>query len=107
MDDVVELADLWVHGHMHESFDYPMGKCRVVCKPRGYAPKKECGERILRFRIHRATMKTLNSPLRISSMLGSHNGMNRRSQAPTLPVLRKTRRQVIATIGVHLLTRVI
>lgn len=29
-------ADLWVHGHVHESFDYWIGRCRVVCNPRGY-----------------------------------------------------------------------
>lgn len=44
MDDVIELADLWIHGHMHDSFDYGMGKCRVICNPRGYAPKGRCAE---------------------------------------------------------------
>jgi hypothetical protein len=29
-------ADLWVHGHMHESSDYQIGQCRVVCNPCGY-----------------------------------------------------------------------
>jgi UDP-2,3-diacylglucosamine pyrophosphatase LpxH len=34
-------VDLWVHGHTHDSFDYPVdrpggGTCRVVCNPRGY-----------------------------------------------------------------------
>ena len=24
------------HGHTHESFDYKIGECRVVCNPRGY-----------------------------------------------------------------------
>jgi len=28
--------DLWVHGHTHTSFDYEIGKTRVVCNPRGY-----------------------------------------------------------------------
>lgn len=29
--------DLWVHGHMHDSFDYMVGeKTRIVCNPRGY-----------------------------------------------------------------------
>lgn len=28
--------DLWVHGHMHNSQDYYIGKTRVVCNPRGY-----------------------------------------------------------------------
>lgn len=27
---------LWVHGHMHSSFDYPLGDTRVVCNPYGY-----------------------------------------------------------------------
>jgi predicted phosphodiesterase len=36
LDRLVELADFWIHGHMHESFDYRLGKCRVVCNPRGY-----------------------------------------------------------------------
>lgn len=27
---------LWVHGHTHHSFDYTIGKTRVVCNPRGY-----------------------------------------------------------------------
>lgn len=35
--DLLELgADLWVHGHTHDSFDYLVGKTRVVCNPRGY-----------------------------------------------------------------------
>lgn len=29
---------LWVHGHLHDSCDYRIGKTRVVCNPRGYAP---------------------------------------------------------------------
>jgi Icc-related predicted phosphoesterase len=28
--------DLWVHGHVHESFDYSVGLTRVVCNPHGY-----------------------------------------------------------------------
>jgi predicted phosphodiesterase len=30
-------ADLWVHGHTHDSFDYRVGATRVLCNPRGYA----------------------------------------------------------------------
>lgn len=26
----------WIHGHMHDDFDYMVGKCRVLCNPRGY-----------------------------------------------------------------------
>ena len=34
-----DRATLWVHGHMHESFDYEVYDTRVVCNPRGYAPE--------------------------------------------------------------------
>jgi len=36
LDDLVEKADCWIHGHTHDSMDYELGKCRVVCNPRGY-----------------------------------------------------------------------
>jgi len=29
---------LWLHGHVHDSFDYRIGVTRVVANPRGYAP---------------------------------------------------------------------
>ena len=29
---------LWIHGHIHDSFDYRIGKTRIVCNPRGYVP---------------------------------------------------------------------
>jgi Icc-related predicted phosphoesterase len=40
MDDFIleHQPRLWIHGHTHESFDYQIGKTRVVCNPRGYAP---------------------------------------------------------------------
>ncbi|HMJ30617.1 MAG TPA: metallophosphoesterase, partial [Xanthobacteraceae bacterium] len=27
---------LWIHGHVHESFDYRAGATRVICNPHGY-----------------------------------------------------------------------
>ena len=33
-----DRATLWIHGHMHESYDYEVYGTRVVCNPRGYAP---------------------------------------------------------------------
>ncbi|MDI1342719.1 MAG: metallophosphoesterase [Pseudolabrys sp.] len=29
--------DLWVHGHVHESFDYRVGATQMICNPHGYA----------------------------------------------------------------------
>lgn len=37
MPGLVERADLWIHGHTHDSFDYRVERCRVMCNPRGYA----------------------------------------------------------------------
>jgi predicted phosphodiesterase len=32
-----ERAQLWIHGHTHDSFDYTVAGTRVLCNPRGYA----------------------------------------------------------------------
>ncbi len=29
-------TDLWLHGHVHDSFDFEVGGCRVVANPAGY-----------------------------------------------------------------------
>ena len=33
--------ELWLHGHVHHSCDYHLGRTRVLANPRGYAPKGE------------------------------------------------------------------
>ena len=35
-----ENIKYWVHGHMHDPFDYEIGQCRVVCNPRGYSNER-------------------------------------------------------------------
>lgn len=37
LSELVVKADLWIHGHVHDSFDYAVDTCRVVANPRGYA----------------------------------------------------------------------
>lgn len=39
LDHVIEeyAPAVWIHGHLHNSSDYHVGDCRVVCNPRGYA----------------------------------------------------------------------
>lgn len=44
LDCLVEKADLWIHGHMHDSFDYCIGACRVVCNPCGYKTRNGTAE---------------------------------------------------------------
>ncbi|HRP98760.1 MAG TPA: metallophosphoesterase [Rhodocyclaceae bacterium] len=34
-------AALWVHGHTHDSFDYRIGRTRVLCNARGYVVNDE------------------------------------------------------------------
>lgn len=36
LEALVEQADVWVHGHMHQHCAYELGSCRIVCNPRGY-----------------------------------------------------------------------
>jgi predicted phosphodiesterase len=33
---VSELEGVWLHGHTHNSSDYMIGNCRVICNPHGY-----------------------------------------------------------------------
>lgn len=40
-DELLPLARLWIHGHLHCRNDYAVGGCRVVSNPRGYASKGE------------------------------------------------------------------
>jgi len=30
---------LWIHGHVHDEFDYSIGDTRIICNARGYFPK--------------------------------------------------------------------
>lgn len=46
LDGLVAAADLWIHGHMHGSFDYNIGKCRVICNPCGYPSRNQTPENI-------------------------------------------------------------
>ena len=41
LDDLLPLADLWLHGHLHCAIDYTRRGCRVVANPLGYARKQE------------------------------------------------------------------
>ncbi|MCM2475586.1 phosphohydrolase [Rhizobium sp. CG5] len=45
ISDLTELIqrwqpDLWVHGHVHQFFDYKIGNTRVLCNPKGYAKER-------------------------------------------------------------------
>lgn len=56
MEDFILQNDrikYWHHGHVHDSFDYMIGQCRVICSPYGYcgreqkiSPKKWYGKEI-------------------------------------------------------------
>jgi Icc-related predicted phosphoesterase len=40
LSPLVEKSSLWIHGHVHDSFDYAVGTARVVTNPRGYAKNR-------------------------------------------------------------------
>jgi Icc-related predicted phosphoesterase len=37
LSELLPKADLWIHGHVHDTFDYSVLGCRVVANPCGYA----------------------------------------------------------------------
>ncbi len=41
MDDLLPLADAWLHGHLHSPSNYRVGKCQVRANPLGYASSNE------------------------------------------------------------------
>lgn len=41
LDELLPLAQLWIHGHLHCPQDYVAGGCRVVANTLGYASKRE------------------------------------------------------------------
>jgi hypothetical protein len=41
LDELLPLARLWLHGHLHCPVDYVKHGCRVVGNPLGYARKGE------------------------------------------------------------------
>ena len=41
LDELLPLAQLWLHGHLHAPSDYAHLGCRVVANPLGYARKNE------------------------------------------------------------------
>lgn len=50
VSDLSELLErgpnLWLHGHVHDSFDYSVNGCRVVANPRGYPRNASSCEQI-------------------------------------------------------------
>jgi len=36
LDHLFGKADLWIHGHTHDNFDYKASGTRILCNPRGY-----------------------------------------------------------------------
>jgi Icc-related predicted phosphoesterase len=36
LSELMPQVDLWLHGHVHDSFNYRVGRCRVVANPAGY-----------------------------------------------------------------------
>jgi len=41
LDELLPMADVWMHGHLHCPQDQQVGRCRIVANPLGYAHKHE------------------------------------------------------------------
>lgn len=41
LDELLPMADLWLHGHLHCATDLRVGRCRIVANPLGYQSKGE------------------------------------------------------------------
>jgi hypothetical protein len=41
LDELLPLASVWIHGHLHCQQDYRVGTCRVLANTLGYAAKRE------------------------------------------------------------------
>jgi len=41
LDELLPLAKVWLHGHLHCAFDYVKDGCRVIANPLGYKSKGE------------------------------------------------------------------
>lgn len=41
-EDLIEKFQpaYWLHGHMHDQFDYMLGNTKVICHPRGYSSER-------------------------------------------------------------------
>jgi len=82
MEDLVvrSRAVVWIHGHVHDTFDYTLGETRVVCNPKGYVgEEKERESPPVPLGLHRgsgtlvATLMphnrtSLSSPLRVDTL---------------------------------------
>jgi hypothetical protein len=42
----VKQVDYWFHGHVHDSFDYHVGACRVIANPLGYASNRNAARNL-------------------------------------------------------------
>ena len=42
LGDVIRRGrpEMWIHGHVHDGFDYRVGATRVLANPKGYGPKR-------------------------------------------------------------------
>lgn len=75
LTELLQETEVWLHGHVHDSFDYEVSGCRVVANPRGYARNisSAMDARSLRFEngafAHACVIDTRAGPMRIPAQL--------------------------------------
>lgn len=46
LSELLPHADLWIHGHVHDSFHYTVHGCKVVANPAGYARNRQSAKEV-------------------------------------------------------------
>jgi predicted phosphodiesterase len=60
LPDLVEQADVWMHGHTHNSFDYTAVGCRVVANPAGYPQNRSRATSISELVLENSEFKSMS-----------------------------------------------
>jgi predicted phosphodiesterase len=52
---------IWIHGHMHNSSDYKIGKTRILCNPRGHIGDAVEGQRAMEFELKHFELEVVDN----------------------------------------------
>jgi predicted phosphodiesterase len=45
LTSIISKADIWIHGHVHDSVDYQVGTTHVIANPRGYPQNRHSAQK--------------------------------------------------------------
>ncbi len=72
LDDLLPLADLWLHGHLHCPTDLQLGRCHLVANPLGFSDKQEqqafLAQQVIELRAPEFERRTTETPCTAPSL---------------------------------------